>query len=331
MDSNKIKAILVTGSAGFIGSVVCRKLLDEGKIVVGIDNLNDYYSPELKQYRLDNLIHHSNFYWREVDIGNRVEIEEIFDKYKISEVMNLAARAGVRYSKIDPYIYMQTNVNGTLNILEQMRKYGIKKMVLASTSSLYAGSPLPYNEELPVNKPLSPYAASKKAAEAICYSYHHLYQMDITVVRYFTVYGPAGRPDMSYFRFINWIEKGEPIQLYGDGEQARDFTYVTDIASGTIKALDISGYEIINLGGGKDPVSILDMIKMLEEMVGKKAVIKFLPEDSADMKITWADIDKADKLLNWRPKVLLRDGLQNCVDWYYSNRKLAEKSLEVLK
>ena len=178
-------------------------------------------------------------------------MEEVFQKNKIDAVINLAARAGVRYSIENPYVYMSTNVQGTLNLLELMRKYSIKKFVLASTSSLYAGQEMPFSENLPVNTPISPYAASKKAAEVIAYSYHHLFDIDVSVVRYFTVYGPAGRPDMSLFRFIKWIDEGSEVTLYGNGSQNRDFTYVTDIAEGTVKALAPVGYEVINLGNSR--------------------------------------------------------------------------------
>ncbi len=200
-----------------------------------------------------------------------------------------------------------------------MRKYDINKMVLASTSSLYAGQKMPFNETLPVNTPISPYAASKKAAEVMAYSYHYLFDMDISVVRYFTVYGPAGRPDMSIFRFIKWIDEGAPLELFGDGTQSRDFTYVDDIAEGTIKAMKDVGYEIINLGGGKNPKSINYTIERIVEYLGKKATIEYKPFHKADLKETWADISKAGKMLNWKPAINLDDGLERSVKWYLDN------------
>ena len=191
--------------------------------------------------------------------------------------------------------------------------------------------PVPYNEEQPVNRPLSPYTASKKGAEALCHSYHHLYGMNINIVRYFTVYGPAGRPDMSYFRFIHWIATGQPVQIFGSGKQARDFTYISDIAAGTVKAMEPAGYNIFNLGGGNNPTSILDMIRILEKLLDKKAVLDLQPVDSADMDTTWADIGKADRILDWRPEIALETGLKRCVDWYLENRELVARTLEVLR
>ena len=235
-------------------------------------------------------------------------------------MLNLAARAGVRYSMENPHVYLSTNAEGTLNLLECMLENGCKKLVLASTSSLYAGQKMPFTEDLAVNEPLSPYAASKKAGELMAYSYHKLYQMDVSVVRYFTVFGPAGRPDMSIFRFIKWIDEGETIQMFGDGTQSRDFTYVDDIARGTIAAIEDVGYEIINLGGGRNPVSLNTIILKLEELLGKKAKIDSKPFHVADLMETWADIDKAKNLLSWEPKVSLDEGLEKSVYWYMQNR-----------
>ncbi len=315
-----MKNILLTGTAGFIGWKTAEFLLRDGVGVVGVDNMNDYYDTRLKQYRLDLLRRSEGFRFYNIDIEDMDVLKGIFDDHRFDAVINLAARAGVRYSIENPHVYFTTNVNGTLNLLELMREKGIKKMVLASTSSLYAGQPMPFNEELPVNTPISPYAASKKAAEVMAYSYHYLFGMDISVVRYFTVYGPAGRPDMSIFRFIKWIDEGNPIQLYGDGTQSRDFTYVDDIADGTIKALKGVGYEIINLGGGRNPISLNDVIAMIEDYLGRKARIDYKPFHKADLKETWADISKAARLLDWKPQVKLEEGLKRAVDWYLENR-----------
>lgn len=317
---------LVTGCAGFIASRVAALLLGAGHRVVGIDNLNDYYDVSLKQHRLDQLQGlGANFSFRKLDLEDRSGLHKLFDDHPIDAVVNLAARAGVRYSMIDPHVYMTTNAMGSLNLLEEMRARDIKKYVLASTSSLYAGQEMPFVETLAVNTPISPYAASKKAAEVMAYAYHYLYGVDVSVVRYFTVYGPAGRPDMCIFRFIRWIDQEEPIELFGDGEQSRDFTFVDDIARGTIAALKPVGYEVMNLGGGKQPVTLNLIISKLEEMLGKKARIEYREFHKADIKSTWADISKADQLLGWRPQVGLDEGLQACVDWYEKNRPWSQQ------
>lgn len=311
--------ILLTGVAGFIASKTAELLLKEGHEVVGLDNMNDYYDVTLKEHRIEFFKDKKNFEFHQVDIENFEELEQIFSKYKFDAVLNLAARAGVRYSIENPHVYMSTNAQGSLNILELMKKHKIKKYVLASTSSLYAGLPMPFKEDLPVNTPISPYAATKKAAESMAYTYHHLFGIDVSIVRYFTVYGPASRPDMAQFRFMRWIDEEKPIQLYGDGTQARDFTYVDDIARGTILAMKPLGYEIINLGGGKNPITVNEMISILEGELGKKAKVENLPFNKADMKETWADISKAKTLLGWEPTINLNEGLRLCVESYQNN------------
>ena len=314
------KTVLLTGAAGFIGWKTAEILLEKGYSVIGIDNMNKYYDVRLKEWRKKQLEKHPNFKFFEVDIENIGALKVLFDSFDFDYVVNLAARAGVRYSMENPHVYMQTNAQGTLNLLDLMKDKGVKKFVLASTSSLYAGQPMPFKEDLPVNTPISPYAASKKAAEVMAYSYHYLYGIDVSVVRYFTVYGPAGRPDMSIFRFIKWIDEGTPIKLYGDGSQARDFTYVDDIAKGTVLAMEKNvGYEIINLGGGKNPISLNSIISKIENLLGKKAKIEYLPFHKADMKETWADIEKAERLLGWKPEVSIDKGLKRTVDWYKEN------------
>ncbi|NEQ68683.1 MAG: NAD-dependent epimerase/dehydratase family protein [Symploca sp. SIO2D2] len=312
--------ILVTGCAGFIGWKTSCKLLNEGAEVVGIDNLNDYYDKRLKDWRIGELKRQPSFEFIEGDIENLGLLNYLFSNHKFDAVINLAARAGVRFSMVNPHIYLNSNADGTLNLLECMRKHEIKKLVLASTSSLYAGQEMPFVETLPVNQPISPYAASKKAAEVMAYTYHYLYNFDVSVVRYFTVYGPAGRPDMSPLRFIKWIDEGTPITLYGDGSQSRDFTYVDDIANGTIAALKPLGYEIINLGGGNNPISISQMISIFEGLLGKKAVIDRKPFNKSDMMHTWANIDKAKRILRWQPQVSLESGMNETVEWYQANK-----------
>jgi len=306
--------------------------------VVGIDNLNDYYDVRLKDYRLGILLQdnrwntntnpklsafsaeqecrHGNFTFRPLDIEDLASLEALFSDFRFDAVFNLAARAGVRASMANPYVFLSTNTEGTLNILECQRKFGVKKQVLASTSSLYAGCSMPFTEDQPVNTPLSPYAAAKKAAELMAYSYHKLYGLDISIVRYFTVFGPAGRPDMAPFRFIKWISEGTPVELFGDGSQSRDFTYVDDIARGTILAAKALGYEIINLGGGRNPVSLKTMIRFIESATGRQARVNGQPFHAADVKETWADIAKAGKLIDWQPKITLEDGFSRTVGWH---------------
>jgi nucleoside-diphosphate-sugar epimerase len=315
-------AILVTGVAGFIASNVAGMLLDDGFEVVGVDNLNDAYDPRIKRYRLSQLTDRQQFTFCHLDIEDFEALRSVFAKHEFDAVVDLAARAGVQNSMINPFVYLATNGLGTLNILELMRDHAVNKHVLASTSSLYAGHALPYREDAAVNTPISPYAASKKAAEVLSYTYSHLYGIDTTVLRYFTVFGPAGRPDMSIFRFTRWIDSGTPIQVLGDGEQTRDFTYVEDISRGTIAAMKPLGFEIVNLGGGQTPVSINSVIGMLEDRLGKKAIIDRQPAHVADVRETRADIRKANDLLNWTPRISLEEGLDRTVEWYRQNRKL---------
>ncbi len=316
---------LVTGCAGFIGWRTSEFLLKEGKKVVGIDNLNDAYDTTLKEYRLERLKSFANFTFVKAELANFSEIKRIFQKFSFDGIIHLAARAGVRTSLENPWVYVDSNITATLNLLECMKEFGPKKLVLASTSSIYAGKKPPFFEDLKVDTPISPYAATKKSAELMAYTYHYLYGLDITVVRYFTVYGPAGRPDMSIFRFIKWIIEGTPIKIYGDGTQARDFTYVDDIARGTILALKPLGYEIINLGGGRNPISINQIIEILEKLLGKKAKKEYFPFHKADVKITWAEIGKAKELLNWEPEIDIEEGLKRTVNWALENIELVKK------
>lgn len=314
-----MKKVLVTGAAGFIASKVCEFLLQDGVEVVGLDNLNDYYDVDLKKRRLKPLTQQSKFHFYELDIENQAALKKLFETHQFDTVFNLAARAGVRYSIENPHIYMTTNAHGTLNLLENMREFKVKKFILASTSSLYAGQAMPFSEELPVNTPISPYAASKKAAEVMSYTYHHLYQIDVSIVRYFTVYGPAGRPDMSPYIFTEAILKGREVPVFGDGTQARDFTYVDDIARGTIAAAKPLGYEIINLGGGNNPYSLNQMIESIEKLTGKKANPKYGNKVAADMDVTWADISKAKRLLNWTPQISFEEGFKKLVEWHQNS------------
>ncbi|MDR3275563.1 MAG: SDR family NAD(P)-dependent oxidoreductase [Endomicrobium sp.] len=312
-------SILVTGAAGFIGGKVCELLAKSEKNVIGLDNLNDSYDVRVKKHRLNNLKKLKNVQFYKADIEIKKDIEKIVKKHKIGTIINLAARAGVRYSMENPFVYISTNVLGTLNLLEIAKENKMQKFILASTSSLYAGQKMPFVEGAAVNTPISPYAASKKAAEAMCYSYHYLYGLDISIVRYFTVYGPAGRPDMSIMRFIKWIDDGKPIELFGDGSQSRDFTYVEDIARGTIKSLKKAGFEIINLGGSRSH-KINYVITLIEKNLNKKAKYNYKPFHKADIVATLANIDKAKKILKWTPKVSLEQGIKKTVDWYLENK-----------
>lgn len=315
-----MKTILVTGSAGFIGSKVSEQLLDQNINVVGLDNLNNYYDVRIKHRRLQRFKDRPGFTFYQVDIENLEALRIIFQLHRPEAVINLAARAGVRYSMENPHVYLTTNAGGTLNLLELCHEFGIGKFVLASTSSLYAGQDMPFSEDLPVNTPISPYAASKKAAEAIAYSYHYLYNIDVTVTRYFTVYGPAGRPDMSIFRFIKWIMEGTPLEVFGDGSQSRDFTYVDDIARGTIASLKPLGYEIINLGNN-NPDKLSRAIELIEKYTGKKAQIKYKEFHKADILATWASVQKAKKVLQWEPTINLPEGIRHTIKWTEDNWK----------
>ncbi len=317
---------LVAGAAGFIGARVCSLLIEQGHQVVGVDNLNDAYYKSLKHYRLGLLRELEQFEFHQLDICRRDEIAQLFGRdVGLDAVVNLAARAGVRPSVEDPWIYFDANLTGTLNLLDACVRWGVEKFVLASTSSLYGESEVqPLHEELPTDRPISPYAASKKAAEVLCYTYHDLHGLDVTAFRYFTVYGPAGRPDMAPFRFVQWITERRPVIVFGDGHQSRDFTYVDDIAQGTILGLQEVGYGIINLGSDF-PVSVLDLIRLIERLTQEKAQLEFRARYRADVMRTWADVEKARELLGWQSQWSFAKGVQSMVDWYQANREWARK------
>ncbi len=317
---------LLTGAAGFIASKVATFLTQQGHQVTGIDNLNDAYDIRLKDWRLKRLLDLPRFQFVQLDICDKRQLDTCWQEHgPFDAVINLAARAGVRQSVENPWIYFETNTIGTVNLLELCRQNGVKKFILASTSSLYgAHNKMPYSEDADTNLPLSPYAASKKGAEATAYTYHYLYSIDVTIFRYFTVYGPAGRPDMSLFRFVQWISEGKPVLVFGDGKQSRDFTYVDDIARGTIAGLQQSeGYQIINLGSDK-PHVLIDVIHLIEAQVGKKALLEYAPRHAADVTATWADISKARTLLGWEPQTHIEQGVTNLVEWYQENRSWAK-------
>jgi nucleoside-diphosphate-sugar epimerase len=315
---------LVTGAAGFIASRVSELLLEDGHTVVGVDNLNDAYDVRLKEWRLARLKQREGFTFAAHDICDMPALEKIAQAHgAFDAVINLAARAGVRYSVINPWAYLESNTTGALNLLELCRRYDIPKFVLASTSSIYgANPPLPTPEDADSSHPLQPYAASKKGAETMAYSYHYLFDIDVTVFRYFTVYGPAGRPDMVMFRFAKWIAEGEEVHLNGDGTQTRGFTYLDDIARGTILGLKPLGYEIINLGGHQN-ISINDLIAILEQLIGQKARIVRHDQHPADAMANQAVVEKARRMLGWDPQVSLEVGIPRMVDWYMQNREWA--------
>lgn len=317
---------LVTGAAGFIASKVCEDLLQDGHEVIGIDNFDPVYDLRLKDWRLHRLTVNPSFSFYRQSICNRDDLKVIADNHPhIDAVINLAAKAGVRDSLIDPWSYYDTNLTGTLNLLEICRHYDIRKFVLASTSSIYGeDAPYPTPETAGSSRPLQPYAASKKAAETLCHSFHFIYGMDITVVRYFTVYGPAGRPQMSMFRFNKWITEGKPVRIFGDGKQTRGFTYLDDISRGTILALKDVGYEIVNLGG-HESISINDLIAKFENAIGKKAHVTYEPAHPADMSASWADVSKAKQLLGWNPKFTLDSGIAEVVRWYQQENSWASQ------
>ena len=317
---------LITGAAGFIGARTAEMLIQDGHAVIGVDNLNEAYDLRMKEYRLKRLQAMPGFAFRKLDISDKSVIDQLKDE-KIDGVINLAAWAGVRASVKNPWVYVETNMIGTLNMLELCRQTGIKKFVVASTSSIYGENPpYPTPESASSSEPLQPYAASKKGAEAMAHAYHHLYGIDVTVVRFFTVYGPAGRPDLALFRFVQWISEGRPVRVNGDGEQSRGFTFIDDIARGVILALKPVGFEIINLGG-HETITINNLIQLVEDIVGKKAVVQYGPPDLADMRSNWADVSKAGELLGWEPQFDMRAGIEKLVDWYNAEREWAKDIL----
>ena len=317
---------LVTGAAGFIGARTSEMLIEQGHTVVGVDNLNDAYDVRIKDYRLKRLQTLPGFEFVRDDISDReiLNRQSPITNYQFDAVINLAAWAGVRASVKNPWVYVESNVIGTLNMLELCRQAGTKKFLLASTSSIYgANPPYPTPETASSSEPLQPYAASKKGAEAMTHAYHHLYDIDVSVVRFFTVYGPAGRPDLAIFRFVKWISEEQPVRVNGDGEQSRGFTFIDDITRGIIAALKPLGFEIFNLGG-HEVITINDLIKLVEEVVGKKAIVQYGPPDLADMRSNWADVSKARQLLGWQPQFTLREGIGKLVEWYRAEREWAK-------
>lgn len=318
--SPKIKTILVTGGAGFIGSTLIDKLLSDfpGINIINIDNFSDFYNPRIKQKNIENHLKNKNYYLYKTDIENQSDLEKIFNKHKIDIVVHLAARAGVRPSIEDPISYVKTNILGTVNILECIKKYQVPKIVFASSSSVYGNSTAnKFNEELKLNEPISPYAATKLSCEQIIYTYSKLYEIQAVLLRFFTVFGPRQRPDLAINKFTKLISNNQPIQMFGDGNTVRDYTYIDDIISGVISAIkyDKTQYEIFNLGGGS-PVSLKEMINSIEKAIGKKAIIEKLPMQAGDVDKTAADISKARQKLNFNPTTNFDNGIKKFIQWY---------------
>ena len=313
--------ILVTGGAGFIGSNLCEKLINAGEKIICIDNFNDYYNPKIKEENLRSLEGSTNFTLYRMDILDREKLEEVFAKHRFDMVIHLAARAGVRPSISNASLYETVNVQGTINILECCRKYGIGKLIFASSSSVYGGNKkIPFSEDDIVDRPISPYAATKKAGELICYTYSHLFNISVYCYRFFTVYGPRQRPEMAIYKFTKLITEEKPIEIFGDGTSSRDYTYVEDIVNVIASNLEnVKGYEIINLGNS-NPVKIAELIKFIEKAANKKAQVKYGRVQAGDVPVTYADILKAKKMLKYNPKTRIDEGINIFMKWYFDAR-----------
>lgn len=312
--------ILVTGGAGFIGSHLVKTLIKDGHTVVAIDNFNNYYNPEFKRENIED-IKNKNFTLLNLDITKPFELKQSLKNYSFDKVVHLAASVGVRYSLINPALYTKTNVEGTLNVLNIVRDLGVKDFILASSSSVYGNDSIaPFKENSLLLKPISPYAKSKLTAELICYAYHKTYAMNITIHRFFTVFGPHGRPDMAPYIFTKALLEGDPIMLFGDGKASRDFTYVGDIINGIVLSIrNPFPYEIFNLGSAS-PVSMITFVETLEKVTGRRAKIKLLDRQVGDVRHTHADITKARRLLNFQNQTTLGEGINAFVEWYKKYR-----------
>jgi len=328
--------VLVTGTAGFIGSHVALKLLERGDKVIGFDNLSDYYDVNLKKARLARFMDHPNYIHIQADLADREAVEQVFATHKPQRVINLAAQAGVRYAATNPHVYVTSNVTGFLHILEGCRHHGVEHLVFASTSSVYgANLKMPFSEHLPTEHPLTLYAATKKANEQMAHSYAHLYGIPSTGLRFFTVYGPWGRPDMALFLFTKAILAGEPIKVFNYGKHKRSFTYVDDIVEGVIRTLNrvpgknpdwdgmapdpassgVAPYRLYNIGN-EEPVELLRYIEVLEDCLGKKAKMEMLPLQAGDVPDTEADVSELIAAVGYRPHISVEEGVANFVRWY---------------
>ena len=315
----KNEHILVTGGAGFIGSNLIRRLLADNKSVICVDDFNDYYSPLTKENNIKQFLGQKNFQLCRVDIRDFNSLKEIFSSNEISKVVHLAARAGVRPSLENPLLYEEVNLRGTMHLLELSKN--VENFIFASSSSVYGNNKkIPFSEYDNVDKAIAPYAATKKAGEVMCHAYHHLYNIPISCLRFFTVYGPSGRPDMAPYKFTKWIDEGKEVQRFGNGHSKRDYTYVDDIVDGVISALDKQfKYEIFNLGNSHS-IELNYFIGLIEKELGKKAKIVELPSQPGDVNITYADISKSNNMLNFQPKVSIENGIAKFVKWYKTNK-----------
>ena len=318
--------VLVTGGVGFIGSNLTDKLLSEGNSVIVIDNFDDFYDRKIKENNLKNALSYNNFELFEGDIRDKDIHEKIFSENEIEVVVHLAAKAGVRPSIKQPELYYDVNVNGTLNILEAMKKYGVKKLIFASSSSIYGNNKkVPFSEKDSVDFPISPYAATKKACELLNYTFHYLYGFDIYNLRFFTVYGPRQRPDLAIHKFTKLILEGKPIPVFGNGNTSRDYTYIDDIIKGIMSAIKkVKGYEIINIGESQT-ITLSKLIAIIENTVGKKAIVNRLPMQPGDVEKTFADISKAKQLLGYNPKTNIEDGIKKFVEWKLSEGIISKR------
>jgi UDP-glucuronate 4-epimerase len=314
--------ILVTGGAGFIGSHLCERLLREGHEVECLDDFNDFYDPAIKRRNIEPLLGNRSFGLTEGNILDTQLLTRAFGNREYDVVIHLAARAGVRPSIEQPLLYQEVNCHGTHNLLEKTKEFGVPKFVFASSSSVYGNNKkVPFSEDDPVDFPVSPYAATKKSGELICYTYHHLTDISVVCLRFFTVYGPRQRPDMAIHKFTRLIDEGEKVPMYGDGKSRRDYTYFTDVVDGIMGALaHCSGYRIYNLGESQT-VELRRLIDMISERLGKPAVVETLPEQPGDVRVTYADIGRARRELGYSPRVSIEEGIGLFVDWYRANRQ----------
>jgi len=312
-----METILVTGGAGFIGSHVCERLLRDGYHVVCVDDFNDYYNHAAKERNISGFSGHKAFILYRQDIRDKEAMDGIMRRHSCTRIIHLAARAGVRPSINDPLLYADVNINGTIILLELAKAYKVKGFIFASSSSVYGlNKKIPFSEEDDVSSQISPYGVSKRAGELYCRAYHELYGMPITCLRFFTVYGPRGRPDMAPYKFTQLIHEGKQIEMFGDGSTRRDYTYVTDIVDGIMKAMEKNcPFETINLGNSK-PTSLKEFIGIIEDKLGKKASIRKMPMQPGDIPETYADLSKAGRLLGFRPKVGIKEGMGLFIDWY---------------
>lgn len=312
-----MKSILVTGGAGFIGSTLCERLLnDKNYFVICLDNFNDYYDPRIKEDNIKSLLKYKNFKLIKADILDKEKMRQLFQRHKIDKIIHLAARAGVRPSLQNPKLYHDVNISGTKNLLELSKEFKIKNFIFGSSSSVYGtNTKMPFSESDSLNNIISPYALTKRKAEELCERYSKI-GLNVTCLRFFTVYGPKGRPDMAIYKFTSKIDKGEPIEVYGKGDSERDYTYVDDIVNGILLTLNKRfKFKIINLGNS-NPVKLKYLIKLIEQNLGKTAKIIQTKEQEGDVPKTYADISKAKKLLSWQPKMRLEDGIKRFVKWY---------------